>query len=132
VIFELGSAAIELTGIAALVTGYLLGMVSAPLALMFIIVGLGYATLLTLVGVMIEEFSYFRYHTWRDFGLLIYAAVAENVGYRQIYAWWRIRGIADAVLGRRAHWAAPQAKAGPSGVGGQARVADEPVPPMPG
>jgi hypothetical protein len=49
-------------------------------ALLFIVVGLGYATLLTLTGVIIEEFSYNRYRSWQDFGLLVYAAIAETSG----------------------------------------------------
>lgn len=121
-IFELGSAPVELGGILALVIGLPLGIVSPAVALLFIVVGLGYATLLTLVGVIIEEFSYNRYRTWRDFGLLAYAAIAENIGYRQIYAWWRVRGIVDALLGRRAQWVAPDAKASPPGVKGMQPV----------
>jgi hypothetical protein len=31
-------------------------------------------------------------------------AVAENVGFRQIHAWWRLRGIATAVAGRGTTW----------------------------
>ncbi len=40
----------------------------------------------------------------RDLGLVALGAVAENVGFRQIHAWWRLRGIATAVTGRGTTW----------------------------
>jgi cellulose synthase/poly-beta-1,6-N-acetylglucosamine synthase-like glycosyltransferase len=104
-IFELGSAVVELFGFAALAAGLALGIVNAAVALLFIAAALGYAIFLTLVGLLIEELTYHRYRSWRDFGLLAYAAVAENIGYRQIYAWWRLRGIVAALTRRKADWA---------------------------
>jgi hypothetical protein len=34
----------------------------------------------------------------------IAAAVVENLGYRQATAWWRLRGLLDSLLRRRAVW----------------------------
>ncbi len=61
-----------------------------------------------------EELTYHRYHSWRDFALLIYAAVAENAGFRQLHAWWRLRGMAGAVLRHRANWAEEPGRRGQS------------------
>lgn len=52
-----------------------------------------------------EELAYHRYPTVRDFALLVYAAVAESAGFRQLHAWWRLRGLAGAVLRRGPAWA---------------------------
>lgn len=121
VVFELGGGAVELAGVAAFAVGLGLGVVALPVAALFLITGYGYATLLSLTGVIIEELSYNRYHTWRDFALLVYASVAETLGYRQCYAWWRVQGIADAALRRRATWAGPAAgTAGGAEAGGGA------------
>jgi cellulose synthase/poly-beta-1,6-N-acetylglucosamine synthase-like glycosyltransferase len=103
-IFELISALVEVLAIAAFIAGWALGIISPPVILLFIAAGLGYGTFLTVVSVITEEITYHRYRTWRDFALLVYGAIAENVGFRQIYAWWRFRGIMDAILRRKATW----------------------------
>jgi hypothetical protein len=74
-------------------------------ALLFVTAVLGYGAFLTLVSVLTEELTYHRYRSWRDFALLVYAAVAENAGFRQLHAWWRLRGLAGAVLRRGPAWA---------------------------
>jgi hypothetical protein len=54
--------------------------------------------------VTVEEFSFHRYHRWRDLAVGAVAAVLENVGYRQLHAVWRIRGLIDAATRRRVSW----------------------------
>jgi cellulose synthase/poly-beta-1,6-N-acetylglucosamine synthase-like glycosyltransferase len=103
-IFELVSAVVEVFAIIAFIVGWALGVISPGVVLLFVAAGLGYGAFLTVVSVFIEELTYHRYRTWRDFALLVYGAIAENVGFRQLYAWWRLRGIADAVMRRRATW----------------------------
>jgi cellulose synthase/poly-beta-1,6-N-acetylglucosamine synthase-like glycosyltransferase len=103
-IFELISAVVEMLAWIAFIAGWALGILSPGVVLLFVAAGLGYGTFLTIVSVITEELTYHRYTSWRDFALLIYGAVAENVGFRQIYAWWRLRGIVDAILRRKATW----------------------------
>jgi cellulose synthase/poly-beta-1,6-N-acetylglucosamine synthase-like glycosyltransferase len=103
-IFELISAVVEVLAMAAFVVGLALGIINPPVVLLFVVAGLGYGAFLTVISVLVEELTYHRYLSWRDFTLLVYAAIAENVGYRQLYAWWRLRGIIDAVLRRKADW----------------------------
>ena len=90
------------------------------MAVLFVTAGLGYGAILTLVGVIAEELAYHRYHSWRDFALLVYAAVAECAGYRQLHAWWRLRGMAGAVL---RHGAAPVAEPAEPGAEGESEPA---------
>ena len=40
----------------------------------------------------VEEFSFHRYHRWRDLVATAIAAAVENLGYRQLHAWWRLQG----------------------------------------
>jgi cellulose synthase/poly-beta-1,6-N-acetylglucosamine synthase-like glycosyltransferase len=103
-IFELVSAVVELLAIIAFIAGWSLGILSPVVVLLFVAAGLGFGTFLTIASVITEEVSYHRYRTWRDFALLVYGAVAENVGFRQVYAWWRLRGLIDALLRRKATW----------------------------
>jgi cellulose synthase/poly-beta-1,6-N-acetylglucosamine synthase-like glycosyltransferase len=116
-IFELVSALVEVLAWVAFVVGFATGIIDPGVVLLFVAAGLGYGAFLTIVSVAVEELSYHRYRSWRDFAVLIYAAIAENVGYRQLYAWWRLRGIVDAALRRKADWLeAPgdQAQEGPA------------------
>jgi cellulose synthase/poly-beta-1,6-N-acetylglucosamine synthase-like glycosyltransferase len=103
-IFELVSAVVEVLAIFVFALGWAAGIISPAVVLLFVAAGLGYATFLTMISVLTEEITYHRYRNWRDFGLLLYASVAENVGFRQLYAWWRLRGIIDAILRRKATW----------------------------
>ncbi|HEV3295040.1 MAG TPA: glycosyltransferase [Streptosporangiaceae bacterium] len=103
-IFELVSAVVEILAIFVFAIGWAVGIINPVVVLLFVAVGLGYATFLTMISVMTEEITYHRYRDWRNFALLLYGSVAENVGFRQIYAWWRLRGIIDAILRRKATW----------------------------
>jgi cellulose synthase/poly-beta-1,6-N-acetylglucosamine synthase-like glycosyltransferase len=105
-VFELASAVVELLAVTVFPVGLALGAVSPGMALLFVTAGPGYGVFLTLVGVIAEELTYHRYPSLRDFALLVYAAVAECAGFRQLHAWWRLRGLAGAVLRRGPGWAA--------------------------
>ena len=91
---------VELLAVPVFAVGLGLGFIGPGAALLFVIAGPGYGAFLTLVSVAAEELTYHRYRSWRDFALLVYAAVAENAGFRQLHAWWRLRGLAGAVLRR--------------------------------
>lgn len=78
---------------------------------------------MSLVSLALEELSYGRYRRPRDLLTMAVAAVVENIGFRQLHAWWRLRGLLLAVWGKGATWE-PMARIGfGSGVD-----ADPPVP----
>ena len=56
----------------------------------------------TLLALLAEEVSFRRYRGLADLLRAIYAAAEENVGYRQLNAWWRLGGLVE-VVGRQAH-----------------------------
>ena len=103
-IFELFGAVVEAVAIIVFIIGWATGILNPAIVLLFIVAGLGYASLLTIIAVITEEVTYHRYSGWRNFALLIYGAIAENFGFRQVYTWWRLRGMADAILRRKATW----------------------------
>jgi cellulose synthase/poly-beta-1,6-N-acetylglucosamine synthase-like glycosyltransferase len=63
-----------------------------------------FSVFVTLVALLAEEVSFRRYRGLPDLFRAIYAAVEENVGYRQLNAWWRLGGLVEAVRGRTHHW----------------------------
>ena len=103
-LFELLAPVIELTGLVLVPVGLLLGIVDLQYALMFLLVAYGYAMFVTIAALCVEEFSFHRYSRWRDLLLALAAAVLENVGYRQLTVWWRLKGLVAGLRGREAVW----------------------------
>lgn len=104
--FEALGAMVELVGLAAVLTGLVLGAVNLPFALLFALTAIVLGVVLSVSAVAIEEWSFHRYRRWRDLGLILAAALLENLGYRQLHAWWRCRGLAEELAGGRAGWGA--------------------------
>jgi len=102
--FELIAPFLELAGFVLVVLGFALGVVNTQYALMFMAVAYGYATLVTLVAMAIEELSFHKYRRWRDLGAILMASVLENVGYRQATAWWRLEGWWASLRGKKPVW----------------------------
>lgn len=103
-IFELIAPLVELVGLALVVIGFALGVVSTKYALMFMAVAYGYAILVTLFALAMEELTFHKYIRWRDLGAIVLAAVLENVGYRQATAWWRLEGWWSSLRRSRRVW----------------------------
>ena len=102
--FELIAPLLELVGFGLVALGFALGVVNTPYALMFMAVAYGYATLVTLVAMAIEELSFHKYPRWRDLGAILLASVLENIGYRQMTAWWRLEGWWASLRGKKQVW----------------------------
>jgi cellulose synthase/poly-beta-1,6-N-acetylglucosamine synthase-like glycosyltransferase len=105
-VFELLGAVVEVVGLGVVVLAAALGTVNVEFALLIAAVAVGYGLLLSVLALAVEEFSYRRYRSWRDLGVAFAAACLENVGYRQLHAWWRVKGIAAAVRRRPSPWEA--------------------------
>ena len=84
---------VEATGLVVLVFGLLLGAVDTQFAILFVGVAYGLGLLLSIVAILLEEMSFRRYGGPRDRAWLLLWAAVENLGYRQLTVWWRLRGI---------------------------------------
>lgn len=104
VVFELLGPVVELVGVVAVVAGLALGVVDADYALLFAAVAFLYAMIMSIASLVVEEVSFHRYARWRDIGGALVAVFIENVGFRQLHAWWRLRGLVDAVRGTEPGW----------------------------
>ena len=103
-LFEAIGPIVELTGIPVVALAFALGVVNPAFALLFFGVTLGYGMFVSVSALAVEEFSFRRYRRWSDLSAALLAALAENVGYRQMHAWWRLQGLWRAVCGHDAGW----------------------------
>ncbi|HEX5533369.1 MAG TPA: glycosyltransferase [Actinomycetales bacterium] len=103
-LFELMAPLIELVGLVLVPLGLLTGVVDPSYAIRFLLVAYGFALLVSLAALCVEELSFHRYSRWRDLLAVLVASVAENVGYRQLTAWWRLRGFTQGLTRRRPVW----------------------------
>lgn len=102
--FELLGPIIELAGLLTVIgvvslwgAGHVLDvpnwLINTEFALMFAAIALGYGFFLSLAAMTVEEFSFHRMRSWRDVVVSFFASVMENLGFRQLHAWWRLKGL---------------------------------------
>jgi cellulose synthase/poly-beta-1,6-N-acetylglucosamine synthase-like glycosyltransferase len=103
-IFELLSPVIEIFGLIAVVAGYALGMLNTTAAVLYLLAALGYGVLLSIVAIVVDDLTYKTYRRWSDLAVLVAAAFVENLGFRQLHAFWRLRGLWSGLRGSNAAW----------------------------
>jgi len=81
-----------------------LDLVNPPVLLIMLTASVMFSVFVTLVALLAEEVSFRRYRGLPDLFRAIYAAVEENVGYRQLNAWWRFGGIVEVLRRSAHHW----------------------------
>lgn len=113
-VFELLAPFVELFGVAylAVVLTLLLlesasvpiDIVDWPIVLLMLAVAILYSVFMSLLALLGEELSFRRYSGVKNLLPAIAASVVENIGYRQLTAWWRVQGTVDALRHRRHEW----------------------------
>ncbi len=78
--------------------------VSLPVVVILLSTSVAFSIMMSLIALLAEELSYRRYRGLRDLMVAVWAAVEENVGYRQLTAFWRMRGSIDAFRGSTHVW----------------------------
>lgn len=96
---ELLSPVIELSGYIILIFSLWLGAINIQFALLFLTAAILLGMILSVLSVLMEELTFRRYDSIRDVLILILFAFLENLGFRQIHAWWRFRGLIDFFKG---------------------------------
>jgi cellulose synthase/poly-beta-1,6-N-acetylglucosamine synthase-like glycosyltransferase len=102
--FELLGPVVEFVGVLAVAAALALGVLNVEFAILFALAAVGLGMLLSISALAIEEFSFQRYRRRRDLATAISAALLENLGYRQLHAYWRLRGLVDAIRRRDSGW----------------------------
>src|SRR4051812_42214067 len=92
-VFEMLSPLIELSGYILLPILLLLGYVDLAYAGALMALSILYSILISTLAVLLEDIAFRRYPRPRDLAFLVWAAVLENLGYRQLTVWWRVRAF---------------------------------------
>jgi cellulose synthase/poly-beta-1,6-N-acetylglucosamine synthase-like glycosyltransferase len=94
-------AAVETLGYLLLPLGFLFGLVSPFVLMVFVLLGFIYGSFLSVGAVLVEELTYRRYPRFRDLLTLLGYAAFENFGYRQLILYFRFQGILKFLAGSR-------------------------------
>jgi hypothetical protein len=100
---------IEGLGYVTFLAAVVLGRVSMPYFLAFFSVAFAFGIALSFAAIGLEELSFRRYPRFGDLVRLLGVAVTENIGYRQLSAYWRLRGMVSKLTGAKA-WGAMERK----------------------
>lgn len=101
VFVELCAPVVEAFGLLGLVIGLLFGMLDVQFALLFYLTAYGLGTALTAFTLILEDISFHRYERFGDRVKLFGLTLLENLGYRQMTVWWRLKGLWKFMRGRK-------------------------------
>jgi cellulose synthase/poly-beta-1,6-N-acetylglucosamine synthase-like glycosyltransferase len=101
--FELLGAVIEALGIPVVLIAWLIGALSFSFFVLFLAVSVLLAVIVSISSLLLEEYADRRYERGPDMARLVLYALAENVGYTQLTAYFRCCGFVD-LLRRRHDW----------------------------
>jgi cellulose synthase/poly-beta-1,6-N-acetylglucosamine synthase-like glycosyltransferase len=93
VVFEWLGPLVELLGYLWTAYAWWAGLISWTAFAVFLLVSIGLGVLLSVAGVLLEQLSFQMYPKVSQMFRLILVAIVENLGYRQLNAWWRIVGL---------------------------------------
>lgn len=105
---------VEAAGLVTIVAGLVLGAIDVPLAALVFLAAYGLGLLHSLSAITLAEFSSQRYGSVRDSRRMLMWAILENLGYRQLTVWWRLRGIARFLRGNT-EWGSMERRGIPTG-----------------
>lgn len=103
-IFEWVEPFVEVAGYVFVIVTYWLGLLSLSGALLFFLFAVGFGMVLSVTSLLLEELSFHTYPKTRHILLLFVAVIGENLGYRQLNSLWRLKGLVEWTMGRKAKW----------------------------
>ncbi|MBD3275334.1 MAG: glycosyltransferase, partial [Candidatus Marinimicrobia bacterium] len=106
-IFELLGPLIELAGYIYFVFALVFGFLSVPFAILFFILAVVFGIAISIASVALEEMTFRRYDRFRDLLLLCVYTFLEQIGFRQLTMFFRLRGLLSALTGRKS-WGHPE------------------------
>jgi cellulose synthase/poly-beta-1,6-N-acetylglucosamine synthase-like glycosyltransferase len=101
--FELLGAIVEAVGIPVVLIAWLTGALSVSFFILFLAVSVLLAVIVSIASLLLQEYAVRRYERAPDIARLVLYAVAENLGYSQMIAYFRCGGFVD-LLRRRHEW----------------------------
>jgi cellulose synthase/poly-beta-1,6-N-acetylglucosamine synthase-like glycosyltransferase len=100
-IFEMLGPLIEIGGYILFALCLVFRLVNYPFAILFFLVSVVLGTLLSLLALLIEEYSSHRFPRVRDILVMSVFSVLENFGYRQWLAIVRVKAFSDYFRGKK-------------------------------
>ncbi|MFO7841932.1 MAG: glycosyltransferase [Fidelibacterota bacterium] len=91
-IYEMLGPLIEMMGYLIFVFLILIGRATSTYIIAFLLVAVVMGVALSIFSLILEELSFHRYPKFRHILQLIGIAIIENIGYRQLNSYWRIKG----------------------------------------
>lgn len=104
VLFELFGSLIEVGGYVLTTVAFATGAISLTAFVAFLFVSFGLGLVFSSSALVLEELSFNAYPKSRHTLTLLAAAIAENFGYRQLNAWWRLVGLIRFLRGSGQTW----------------------------
>ncbi len=103
-LLEAAGPLIEVVGYGFFAVSLALGATSWRAFAAFMLAAVGLGLLLSASAIMLEELSFHLYRRPRHLLVLLAAMVVENLGYRQLTAWWRLRAIFTWLRRKPGRW----------------------------
>jgi cellulose synthase/poly-beta-1,6-N-acetylglucosamine synthase-like glycosyltransferase len=101
VIFEMLGPLIEVAGYVIFTVLVLMGRFNQPFAILFFLLAVVFGILLSLLAVLLEEYSTRRYPRLRDLIIIVAFGLLENIVYRQWLAVIRAMAFLDIARGKK-------------------------------
>lgn len=98
--FEALAPVIELTGYILFAWSLWRHSFNHTFAILFLYLAVLLGVINSVATVVIQEISSHRYQGFKAFAILLFTAMAENFGYRQLTVWWRLGGTIDWIRGK--------------------------------
>jgi cellulose synthase/poly-beta-1,6-N-acetylglucosamine synthase-like glycosyltransferase len=100
-IFETMGPFIETLGYISVPLAWALGLLNTKFFLLFFVLAVAFGVFLSVAAILLEEISYRRYPSWADLWKLLFCGVAENFGFRQVLAVFKIQAFWEYLRGLR-------------------------------
>jgi cellulose synthase/poly-beta-1,6-N-acetylglucosamine synthase-like glycosyltransferase len=100
-IFEMLGPIIEVAGYIIFVVLIIVGQYNRPFAVLFFLLAVVFGILLSLLSILLEEYSTRRYPRLRDILIIVVYGLLENIVYRQWLAIVRAKAFIDLALGKK-------------------------------
>ena len=104
IVFEWLNPVVEVFGTLFMLWAGICGYISLPALGLFLFAAIGVGVVLSLNALLLEEMTFHAYPKMRQILLLFLIVLAENFGYRQINAYWRLIGLWRFAARREAKW----------------------------
>lgn len=92
-IVEMFGPMIEVLGYVSVLLSYLLGVLNYDFAIIFFVFSVLYGVFISIGSVMLEENNFMKYDKVSDYVKMVFYAIIENFGYRQLNSLWRVRAF---------------------------------------